>query len=82
MSCFIDFQKAFDSIDHGILLQNLADYGFRGPILKILDYWNNCFQYVQVKNIISSKLPIKFGVPQGSLLGPFFECIQMTFRKM
>ena len=36
VSCFIDFQKAFDSIDHRILLQKPADYGFRGPILKIL----------------------------------------------
>ena len=76
MSCFIDFQKAFDSIDHRILLQKLVDYGFRGPILKILEgYLNNRFQYVQVKNIISSKLPIKFGVHQGFILGPFFNSV-------
>ena len=71
MSCVIDFQKTFDSIDHKILLQKLADCGFRGTNLKILeDYLHNRFQYVQVENINSSKLPIKFGDPQGSILGP------------
>ena len=35
MSCFIDFRKTFDSIDHNIL-QKLAECGFRGPILEII----------------------------------------------
>ena len=50
MSCFVDFRKAFDPIGHEIFLQKLANYGFKGPILKILDdCFNEPFQYVKTR---------------------------------
>ena len=45
--CFIDLQKAFDSLNHEILLEKLKNYGYRGPIHNILaDYLSQRFQYV------------------------------------
>ena len=67
----IDIKKAFDCINHNILLKKLCKYGFRGRILSLLtSYLSNRKQYVS-NNDASSKLnSIKYGVPQGSVLGP------------
>ena len=47
-ACFIDLQKAFDTLDHSILLKNLYAYGYRGPIFEILmDYLANRYQYIE-----------------------------------
>ena len=74
VSCFIDFQKAFNPIDRKILLQKPTYYNFGGPILKVSEeYLNDRFLYVQVRNTKSNKLPISYGVPQGSILDLFFS---------
>jgi hypothetical protein len=68
---FIDISKAFDTVDHAILLAKLDKYGIRGTAHKWLDsYLSNRFQYVSCNGKISSKLKILSGVPQGSVLGP------------
>ena len=71
-ACFIDLSKAFDTIDHKILLKKLEAYGFRGKVLKLLEnYLQNRLQYININGMSSSEKSIKCGIPQGSVLGPF-----------
>jgi hypothetical protein len=68
---FLDFKKAFDTIDHNILLNKLYKYGIRGLAHKwINSYLHNRCQFVSYNDHSSSQLPITCGVPQGSILGP------------
>ena len=71
ISVFIDLKKAFDTIDHTILLQKLNHYGIRGIVNQwICSYLTYRKQYVQIKGTKSSLERILCGVPQGSILGP------------
>ena len=68
---FLDLSKAFDTIDHNILLYKLEYYGFRGKVLKwFTDYLYNRKQYVLYNSYKSEYKNILCGVPQGSILGP------------
>ena len=68
---FLDFQKAFDTVNHGILLNKLYRYGIRGVAYSWLnDYLKGRKQFVSFSNKESEKLGINCGVPQGSILGP------------
>ena len=73
---FIDFKKAFDTVDSKLLLSKLFDYGFdTGSLLLIADYFTNRSQKTKMGNSISESKPILLGVPQGSILGPIFFLI-------
>ena len=68
---FFDFQKAFDTIDHRILIDKLWKFGFASNLVK----WFENYLYgrsfrVQIGNSLSSSFDIVSGVPQGSCLGP------------
>jgi hypothetical protein len=68
---FLDFRKAFDTVDHGILLQKMYKLGIRGVAHDFFkNYLENRHQFVAYENTESGKLKIKCGVPQGSILGP------------
>lgn len=71
LGVFIDFSKAFDTINHTTLLTKLEIYGFRGPFLNLLkSYLQFRYQRISINNCLSNNLPIQSGVPQGSILGP------------
>lgn len=68
---FIDLKKAFDTIDHEILIKKLYFYGIRGHTLNWLSsYLSKRNQFVEIDDITSNILEIVCGVPQGSILGP------------
>ena len=71
ITIFIDFRKAFDSIDHEILLQKLAKLGFHENSIKwYKNYLANQTQYTVVNGIEPSRLDLTFEVPQGLVLKP------------
>jgi hypothetical protein len=68
---FLDFAKAFDTVDHNILLTKLSHYGFRGNVLSwFKSYLFNRKQVVKYNNTYSDQNTVLCGVPQGSILGP------------
>ena len=75
---FLDFSKAFDTVNHEILLTKLEFYGIRGIVKDwFTSYLSNRKQFVSLGNTQSGKVNISCGVPQGSVLGPllFLICI-------
>ena len=78
---FIDLKKAFDTVDHNILLDKLNHYGFRGIINDwFSSYLNNRMQSTQIGPYISNKANVSCGIPQRSVLGPLvFYCMSMTY---
>ena len=79
VSIFIDLSKAFDTIDHNILIEKLKYYGVRGQALTLLkSYLSERTQYTEFNSSKSEKQIIKTGVPQGSILGPLLFIIYIN----
>ena len=67
----MDFAKAFDTVNHSILLKKLENYGIRGiPLVWYTSYLSTRYQTVKINNTIYKPLKVTCGVPQGSVLGP------------
>ena len=68
---FLDFAKAFDTVNHDILIDKLSYYGVKNQSLALFrSYLSDRSQVVEVNGVLSDKGTIKHGVPQGSILGP------------
>lgn len=79
LGIYLDLKKAFDTVDHNILLGKLDHYGIRGHTNKFIkSYLSDRHQYTVVNGIKSTSQPIETGVPQGSVLGPLFFLIYIN----
>ena len=71
IALFLDLRKAFDTVNHEILIKKLDCYGIRGPFNKLVrSYLSSRKQYVILNGERSEILNVNTGVPQGSVLGP------------
>ena len=74
---FIDLKKAFDAIDHKLLLTKLEHYGIRGVSCDLIkSEWK---QYVSVNSCNSDAMNVVCGVPQGSVLGPKLVILYVNY---
>ena len=75
----IDFSKAFDMVEHNILLDKLQHFVIRGTVLKwFQSYLSDRTQFVTIDGVDSDNKSIKYGVPQGSILGPLLFIIYIN----
>ena len=75
----LDLSKAFDTLNHSILLDKLKHYGIKDGALNLLNsYLSDKQQFEQINNIKSSFFPVNTGVPQWSILGPLLFIIYLN----
>ena len=69
----VNLQKAFDTLDHGVLLEKMKYFGFRASVIKWFEsYLSNRKFLVSIDNAFSEAGTLKYGVPQGSILRAIF----------
>ena len=67
----VDLQKAFDTLDHGVLLEKMKYFGFRASVIKRFEFYLSIRKFlVCIGKAFSEAGTLKYGVPQGSILRP------------
>ena len=78
-SVYLDFSKAFDKVDHQIVLAKLSRIGIRGKLLLWIEsFLTSRTQHVIVNGVLSNQCPVVSGVPQGSVLGPLLFLVLLN----
>ena len=78
-SIFLDLAKAYDTIDHRILIAKLEKYGIRDVPLQLIEsFLTNRQQYTTIKSTKSATNKVLCGIPQGSTLGPLLFTIYIN----
>ena len=79
ITVYLDFSKAFDTVNHNILMSKLLNNGVRGVVQHWFEsYLSNRKQYVSIKNYSSSISNITLDVPQGTVLGPVLSILYIN----
>jgi len=79
IAIYVDLQKAFDTVDHSILLAKLYNYGVRGNVYNwFKDYLYDRQQFVSIRKIDFNTASVLYGVLQGSVLGPLLFLIYVN----
>ena len=79
LGIFLDLSKAFDTVDHNILLYKLQSYGIRGSAYNwFKSYLSGRQQYTIIGDSLSKVMPLSVGIPQGSILGPLLFLVYVN----
>ena len=79
VAVFLDFKRAFETIDRSLLLKKLEKFGIGGTVLSWFgSYLHNRKQKVKFKGTVSDFTDTKYGVPQGTVLGPLLFLIYIN----
>lgn len=72
LAVFLDLKRAFETVDRNMLMRKLHEYVIRGTVYNwFKSYLTNRTQTVNFKNVTSNEMFVNFGVPQGTVLGPY-----------
>ena len=78
-SVFLDLAKAFNMVDHNILISKLQSYNVKDLMLNLLkDYLKDRSQSTVINNVVSEHEIVNVGIPQGSCLGPLFLLVYIN----